>query len=480
MDVLIERCAGIDIGKRTVAVTVRTPDGEGGRRQETRTFGTVTRHVLELRDWLVAEGVTVAAMEATSDYRRPVFYLLEDAMETWLLNAHHLKAVPGRKTDVKDAEWIAQLVEHGLVQPSFVPPPPIRELRDLTRYRKTIVEERTREVQRLEKLLEDAGIKLSSVASRTLGVSGRAMIEALINGERDAAVPANLAQRRLRKKIPELTEALLGRFGDHHALLAREMLGRIDAADATIARLSEEIEIRLAPFREHVELLITIPGVAHRTAQVIIAETGGDMSVFGSAERLASWAGMCPGNNESAGKRKSGRTRKGSKWLRSRWWSRRTRPPAPTTPTSARSSGGSLVAAGNRAPPSPSATPSSSSPTTCSISTSPTRTSAATTSSAGSPNRPASVASSPSSSGSARRSPSNPWRPLPPEPSLPVEEFTIQAATPCLARITGATGARSTLTDLHTRRTPPRSVFSRQLARFRFSATCKTAGQHTV
>lgn len=317
MDVLIECCAGIDIGKRTVAVTVRTPGGTSGRRQETRTFGTVTRKVLELRDWLIAEGVTVAAMEATSDYWKPVFYLLEDAMEVWLLNAHHLKAVPGRKTDVKDSEWIAQLVEHGLVQPSFVPPPPIRELRDLTRYRKTIIEERTREIQRLEKLLEDAGIKLSSVASRTLGVSGRAMIEALIAGERDAAVLANLAQRRLRKKIPELTEALLGRFRDHHALLAREMLGRIDAADATIVRLSAEIEVRLAPFREQIDLLITIPGVAHRTAEVLIAETGGDMSVFGSAERLASWAGMCPGNNESAGKRKSGRTRKGSKWLRS-------------------------------------------------------------------------------------------------------------------------------------------------------------------
>jgi transposase len=317
MDVVIERCAGIDIGKKVVAVTVRTPDGKGGRRQETRKFGTVTRQVLELRDWLVAEGVTVAAMEATSDYWRPVFYLLEDAVETWLLNAHHLKAVPGRKTDVKDAEWIAQLVEHGLVQPSFVPPPPIRELRNLTRYRKTIIEERTREIQRLEKLLEDAGIKLSSVASRTLGVSGRAMIEALINGERDAAVLANLAQRRLRRKIPELTEALLGRFGDHHALLAREMLGRIDAADATVARLSEEIEVRLAPFREQIDLLITIPGVGLRTAEVLIAETGGDMSVFGSAERLASWAGMCPGNNESAGKRKSGRTRKGCKWLRS-------------------------------------------------------------------------------------------------------------------------------------------------------------------
>lgn len=317
MDVVVKRCAGIDIGKKTVAVTVRTPDGRGGRRQQTRTFGTVTGQVLALRDWLVGERVTVAAMEATSDYWKPVFYLLEDATDCWLLNAHHLKAVPGRKTDARDSEWIAQLVEHGLVQPSFVPPPPIRELRDLTRYRKTVIEERTREVQRLEKVLEDAGIKLGSVASSIVGASGRAMLAALIAGERDATVLADLAQRRLRKKIPELREALLGRFGTHHALLVREMLARIDAADATAARLSVEIDNRLAPFRDRLDLLMTIPGVARRTAEVILAETGGDMRVFGSADKLASWAGMCPGNNESAGKHRSGRTRKGSKWLRS-------------------------------------------------------------------------------------------------------------------------------------------------------------------
>lgn len=317
MDVLIERCAGIDIGKKIVVVTVRTPDGKGRRRSQTRTFATVTRAVLELRDWLVAEQVSVAAMEATSDYWKPVFYLLEDAIQVWLCNAGHIKAVPGRKSDVRDSEWIAQLLEHGLITPSFVPPPPIRELRDLTRYRKTVIEERTREIQRLEKVLEDAGIKLSSVASHTLGVSGRAMIEALIAGERDPQVLAQLAQRRLRKKIPELVEALHGRFGAHHALLAREMLARIDAADASVERLSAEIDTRLQPFREQLDLLMTIPGVARRTAEVFIAETGAHMHVFGSAEHLASWAGMCPGNNESAGKHKSGRTRKGSKWLRS-------------------------------------------------------------------------------------------------------------------------------------------------------------------
>lgn len=317
MDVLIERVAGIDIGKATMVVTVRTPGPKGRRRTETRTFATVTKAVLALRDWLTAERISVAAMEATGDYWKPVFYLLEDAMDVWLCNAAHIKGVPGRKSDVQDSDWIAQLVEHGLVNPSLVPPPAIRELRDLTRYRKTVIEERTREIQRLEKLLEDAGIKISSVASRTLGVSGRLMIEALIAGERDATVLANLAQRRLRKKIPELQEALLGRFGTHHALLAREMLDRIDAADRTESRLSEEIEVRLEPFRTEIELLMTIPGVARRSAEVIVTETGGDMTVFGAAEKLSSWAGMCPGNNESAGKRKSGRTRKGSKWLRS-------------------------------------------------------------------------------------------------------------------------------------------------------------------
>jgi transposase len=315
MDVLIERCAGIDIGKKTMAVTIRTPGDGKRRRQETRTFGTFTEQVLALRDWLVAEGVQVAAMEATSDYWKPVFYLLEDAVECWLLNAHHLKAVPGRKTDVKDSEWIAQLVEHGLVRPSFVPPPPIRELRDLTRYRKTVIEERTREAQRLEKVLEDAGIKLGSVASSITGASGRAMLRALVTGERDPVVLANLARATLRRKTPALQQALRGRFDAHHAILVREMLARIDAADATCARLSEEINQRLKPFRGQLDLLMSIPGVARRTAEVLIAETGGDMRVFGSPHRLAAWAGLCPGNNESAGKHRPGKTRRGNKWL---------------------------------------------------------------------------------------------------------------------------------------------------------------------
>jgi Transposase and inactivated derivatives len=315
MDTVIERCAGIDIGKKTVAVTIRTPGNGKRRRTETRTFATMTRDVLALRDWLINERVQVAGMEATGDYWKPIYYLLEDALECWLLNAHHLKAVPGRKTDVKDSEWIAQLVEHGLVRPSFVPPPPIRELRDLTRYRKTVIEERTREVQRLEKVLEDAGIKLSSVASSILGVSGRAMLDALVNGEADPAVLAGLARGKLRGKSADLQQALLGRFRAHHAILVREMLARIDAAEATVARLCVEIEARLEPFRAQVELLMSIPGVGLRTAEVIIAETGGDMSAFGSPHRLAAWAGLCPGNNESAGRHRPGHTRKGNKWL---------------------------------------------------------------------------------------------------------------------------------------------------------------------
>ncbi|WP_184927309.1 IS110 family transposase, partial [Streptomyces spectabilis] len=260
--------------------------------------------------------VTVVGMEATGIYWKPVFYLLEHDMECWLLNARHMKAVPGRKTDVKDSEWIAKLVEHGLVRASFVPPEPIRQLRDLTRYRTEVIRERTREAQRLEKLLEDAGIKLSCVVSDILGVSGRAMLEALITGERDPRVLADLAKRRLRLKIPDLIEALTGRFGDHHAFLARAMLDRIDAATAMEVRLSARIGTALEPMRRSVDLLTTIPGVSTRAAEVILAEIGADMARFASAEHLASWAGVCPGNHESAGRQPTGRTRHGDPWLK--------------------------------------------------------------------------------------------------------------------------------------------------------------------
>jgi transposase len=254
-------------------------------------------------------------MESTGCYWKPVYYLLEDEFECWLLNAHHLRNVPGRKTDMSDAEWICQLVEHGLVRPSFVPPKPIRELRDLTRYRKAEIEERTREAQRLEKLLQDAGIKLSSVASDVLGVSGRAMLEALVGGTHDPELLAELARGQLRKKLPALREALDGRFRAHHALIVGQILAHLDFLDETIATLSGAIEEALAPFADKVALLKTIPGVDQRTAEALLAEIGPDMSVFPSHRHLASWAGLCPGNNESGGKQRSGRTRKGSKWL---------------------------------------------------------------------------------------------------------------------------------------------------------------------
>jgi transposase len=315
METLVERCAGLDVHKNTVVVCVRRPGPKGKRQAELQRFGTTTPQLLAMRDWLEAEGVSLVGMESTGDYWKPVFYLLEEAMECWLLNANHLKAVPGRKTDMNDAAWIAELVEHGLVRPSFVPPKPIRELRNLTRYRRAQVEERTREIQRLDKVLQDAGIKLSSVASDILGVSGRSMLKAMVAGSRDAEALAELAQGALRKKLPALREALSGRFGFHHGLLVGEILAKLDYLEEAIERLSAEVERVIAPFEAQVELLDSIPGVNRRTAEGLIAEVGVDMSRFGHPGRLASWAGVCPGQHESAGRSRGGKTRKGSKWL---------------------------------------------------------------------------------------------------------------------------------------------------------------------
>jgi transposase len=316
MENYVQRCAGIDVGKADVKVCVRVPGKRAGsRHSEVRTFGTTTRELLALSDWLSEQGVTLVGMESTGQYWKPVFYLLEDARECWLVNPQHVKKVPGRKSDVSDAAWLAQLVEAGLVRPSFVPPPPVRRLRDLTRYRTAVTQDRTREVQRLHAVLEDAGIKLSCVATDILGVSGRAMLSALISGQRDPEVLADLARARLRTKRAALVEALTGRFSDHHALLCTAMLARIDAASATIATLDAEIGAAMAPFRHALARLITIPGVGPKAAEVIIAETGGDMSRFPTAGALSSWAGVCPGNNESAGKHFSGRTRHGNPHL---------------------------------------------------------------------------------------------------------------------------------------------------------------------
>jgi transposase len=315
METLSERCAALDIDKDSLVATVRVPAPGGGRRQETYTFGTATAGLLALRDWLEGFGVSVVGMESTGVYWRPVYYLLEERFECWLLNAHHLRNVPGRKTDVQDAAWICQLVEHGLVRPSFVPPRPQRELRDLTRYRKAQIEERTREVQRLDKVLQDAGIKLSSVASKVLSVSGRAMLDALLSGTNDPEALADLARGRLRRKLPALREALAGRFSQNHALLVSQILAHVDFLDESIAALSERIEALLLPFARELELLDTIPGVDRRAAEVILAEVGPDMTRFPTHRHLASWAGLCPGQHEPAGRRKSARTRRGSKWL---------------------------------------------------------------------------------------------------------------------------------------------------------------------
>ena len=317
MELLHERCAALDIGKKDLKACVRTPNpaGKRSRRQEIRTYATTTNSLLELRDWLVAEQVTLVVLEATGDYWRGAFYLLEDDLNVILVNAAHAKGLPGRKTDVCDAAWLCQLGECGLLRASFVPPEPIRQLRDLTRYRTTLTAERSREAQRLEKELEDAGIKLSSVATDILGVSGRAMLAASIDGERDVRVLAEMAKARMRSKIPQLVEALTGNFGEHHAFLCRLHLERIDQLSASILALSSRIEEQMRPFSRRLDQLATIPGVGQSVAEVIIAETGGDMSRFQTAAHLASWAGVCPGHHESAGKRKSGKTRHGNRWL---------------------------------------------------------------------------------------------------------------------------------------------------------------------
>ena len=316
IDVVVERVAGLDIAKASLVACVRLVGPRGGRRVLKRSFATTTASLLELADWLAEHEVTLVGMESTSDYWKPVFYVLEDRFDCWLLNARHMKAVPGRKTDMTDAEWIADLVAHGLVRPSFVPPPPIRRLRDLTRRRTILLDERTREKQRMEKLLEDAGVKLSVVASDIFGTSGRAMIEALIAGERDGQVLADLARGRMRTKITALRDALVGRFDDHHAFLAQMILRQVDAINAMVADLDTRITTEISPYQAQLDLLDTIPGVNERGAQTLIAEIGVDMHRFTSAAHLASWAGLCPGNNKTAGKARSTHTRPGNRWLK--------------------------------------------------------------------------------------------------------------------------------------------------------------------
>ncbi len=315
METIVERAGALDVHKAQVTACVRVADEAGGRRQEVVEFKTTVAGLLVLRDWLKAHGVTQVAMEATSVYWKPVWAVLEDDFELLLVNARHVKQVPGRKTDVSDAAWLCQLLEAGLLRASFVPPKPIRALRGLTRYRKAQIAERQREANRLHKALEDTGIKLDCVATDILGVSGRAMLDALVSGTTDPELLADLAKGKLRKKLPQLEEALEGRFDELHALLIGAILAHLDFLDEQIERLTEMIGEQIAPFGGAVELLRTIPGVERRSAENIIAEIGTDMTRFPSERHLASWAGQCPGNHESAGKRRSGRTRKGSKWL---------------------------------------------------------------------------------------------------------------------------------------------------------------------
>jgi transposase len=317
MEVVHPRCAGVDISKKDAKVCVRI-QGRGSRATAATvsTWGSMTNQILALREHLLAEKVTCVVMEATSDYWKPFFYLLEDVLPVMLVNAHHAKNMPGRKSDVSDSAWLADLGAHGLLRGSLVPPPPIRRLRDLTRARTALTRDRGRQVQRIEKILEDSGIKLSSVVADIMGASGRAMLAALIDGQDDPAVIAELAQRRMRSKIPVLTEALTGRFTTHHAFLVRMHLGLIDQYSQALADLDARIGETMEPFAAARELLSSIPGISTTVAEVFLAETGGDMSVFPTAGHLASWAGTAPGSNESAGRVKSSKTRPGNRYLK--------------------------------------------------------------------------------------------------------------------------------------------------------------------
>ncbi len=312
MEVLYERCCGLDVHKKSVTACLITPEGK-----EIRTFGTMTKELLKLSDWLVKSGCTHVAMESTGVYWKPVYNILEPSgMKLLVVNAQHIKAVPGRKTDVKDAEWIADLLRHGLVSGSYIPDRAQRELRELVRYRRSLMQERAREVNRIQKVLEGANIKLGDVATDILGKSGRAMLQAIVEGKVDPKLLASMAKGKLRNKRDELEQALHGLLGPHQRMLLARQLRHVEFLEEEIEGLNQEIEERMRPFEPQIKALDKIPGVGRRVAEQILAETGTDMNRFPSAAHLASWAGICPGNNESAGKRKSGRTRKGNPHLR--------------------------------------------------------------------------------------------------------------------------------------------------------------------
>lgn len=314
MDVVYERCCGLDVHKDSIVACIFS----GGRDKEIRSFGAMTSELLTLIDWIKEKNCQCVAMESTGSYWKPIYNLLEmEEIDSMVVNAQHIKAVPGRKTDVKDAEWISDLLRHGLLKRSFIPKRDQRELRELVRYRKSIIEERTRELNRIQKVLEGANIKLSSVVSTIDCISARNMLKALVEGKDDPLVLSAMAKGSLRGKQDELTQALTGLIGKHQQMILNEMLQHIEYLEGLIQKLDEEVGERLHPFEEALEQVDSIPGIGRRSAEIILAEIGTDMSVFASAEHLASWAGMCPGNNESAGKRKSGKTRDSNKILRS-------------------------------------------------------------------------------------------------------------------------------------------------------------------
>lgn len=316
MRIVFECCCGMDVHRDSVTVCLLQGPANGTVKQDIRTFATTTEELLRLSDWLTEEGCTHVAIESTGVFWKPVFNILEGAFEVWVINTQHLSRMPGRKTDVQDSEWLADLMRHGLLSQSFVPPIEIREMRELTRYRKTLTQDRSREINRLQKVLECANIKLAGVVADVVGASGKDMLRAMISGEEDAARLADLARRRLKGKREELIPALTGRVTAHHRFMLQQHLRRIEDMDAVIETLNQEIATRMRPFEDALRRLDEIPGVGRRTAEDVVAEIGVDMTRFPTDRHLASWAGLCPGHHESGGKRVSGKTRKGSPWLR--------------------------------------------------------------------------------------------------------------------------------------------------------------------